>query len=251
MIFFYIFLSTVLIALVSLVGVIIFTLTKRQPNKSILILVALSAGAMFGNAVFHLIPETIELSETGPFSLFTSLLILTLAFVLSFQFEQWFSWHHCHNTDHCEAKQPYGHLVLLSDIIHNFIDGIIIATAFILSPSVGIFTTTAIVLHEIPQELGDYAVLLHSGWDKKMAVLANFAVAFTVVAGGVAGYFLTQSTEIAVPFLVPFAAGSFLYIATSDLIPELKHQTNAKEISLHSFIFLLALAFMIAATFLE
>ena len=243
--------ATSMIALLSLVGVIIFTLTKLRLQNSILVLVALSAGAMFGNAIFHLLPETIELSQTGPFSLFTSLLILSLAFVLSFQFEQWFSWHHCHNTDHCDAKHPYGHLVLLSDLIHNFIDGIIIATAFILSPSVGIFTTIAIALHEIPQELGDYAVLLHSGWDKRKAALANLAVAFTVVAGGIAGYFLSQSVSIAVPFLVPFAAGSFLYIATSDLIPELKAQTNAKQISLHSFIFLLALALMIASTFLE
>ena len=246
-----ILMATSLIALLSLVGVVIFTLTKLRLQNSILVLVALSAGAMFGNAIFHLLPETIELSQTGPFSLFTSLLILTLAFVLSFQFEQWFSWHHCHNTDHCDAMHPYGHLVLLSDFIHNFIDGIIIATAFILSPSVGVFTTIAIALHEIPQELCDYAVLLHSGWKKRKAILANFAVAFTVVAGGMAGYFLSQSVSVAVPFLVPFAAGSFLYIATSDLIPELKHQTNAKKISLHSFIFLLALALMIAATFLE
>ncbi len=248
---FLITISTVLIALVSLVGVIIFTLTKHRLQNSILVLVALSAGAMFGNAIFHLLPETIKLSQEGPFSLFTSLLILAGAFFVSFQFEQWFSWHHCHNTDHCDTTHPYGHLVLLSDFIHNFVDGIIIATAFIVSPTVGIFTAIAIALHEIPQELGDYAVLLHSGWEKRKAVLANFAVAFTVVAGGIAGYFLTQSVSIAVPFLVPFAAGSFLYIATSDLIPELKHQTNAKKISLHSFIFLLSLAIMIAATFLE
>jgi zinc and cadmium transporter len=248
---FFIVLSTALIALLSLVGVIIFTLTRNRLQSGILVLVALSAGAMFGNAIFHLLPETIELSRTGPFSLFTSLLILAGAFVLSGLFEQWFSWHHCHNTDHCDAKHPYGHLVLLSDLIHNFVDGIIIATAFIVSPAVGVFTAIAIALHEIPQELGDYAVLLHSGWEKRKAVLANFAVAFTVVAGGVVGYFLTQSVSVAVPFLVPFAAGSFLYIATSDLIPELKHQTNAKQISLHSFIFLFALALMIASTFLE
>jgi len=248
---FFIIISTILIALISLIGIFVFTLTKLRMQGSILVLVALSAGAMFGNAVFHLIPETIELSQTGPFSLFTSLLILTLAFVLSFQFEQWFSWHHCHNADHCDTKHPYGHLVLLSDVIHNFIDGIIIATAFIVSPAVGIFTAIAIALHEIPQELGDYAVLLHSGWEKRKAALANFMTATTVIVGGIVGYFLTQSVSIAVPFLVPFAAGSFLYIATSDLIPELKHQTNAKVISLHSCIFLLALALMIVSTFLE
>lgn len=251
MAFFYIIVSTILIALISFVGVILFTFTKLRLKDSLLVLVALSAGAMFGNAIFHLIPETIELSQTGPFSLFTSLLILTLAFVLSFQFEQWFFWHHCHHTDHCDAKHPYGHLVLLSDFIHNFVDGIIIATSFMISPSVGVFTTVAIALHEIPQELGDYAVLLHSGWEKRKAVFANFAVSLTAIVGGVVGYFLTQSVSMAIPFLVPFAAGSFLYIATSDLIPELKHQTQAKEISLHSFIFLLALAFMILATFLE
>ncbi|MBI5793642.1 ZIP family metal transporter [Candidatus Uhrbacteria bacterium] len=251
MTFIFIIVSTILISLLSFVGVLVVTFTRLRLQNGILILVALSAGAMFGNAVFHLLPETVELSKTGPFSLFTSLLILTFAFVLSFQFEQWFSWHHCHNKDHCEPRHPWGHLILLSDFVHNFVDGIIIATAFILSPSIGVFTTVAIALHEIPQELGDYAVLIHSGWSKRQAVWSNFAVSLTAIAGGTVGYFLTQSFSFAVPFLVPFAAGSFLYIATSDLIPELKHQTKAKEISLQSFIFVSALVFMILATLLE
>lgn len=248
---FLIIVSTVLVAIVSLVGVVLFSFSPERLRKSIFILVALSAGTMFGNALFHLIPEMIELSEEGPFSLFGSLLIFAFAFIVSFQFEQWFFWHHCHNTQHVQQKHPFGHLTLVSDALHNFIDGIIIASTFSISPTVGVITVIAVVLHEAPQELGDYAVLLHAGWERKKALFANFFAASSVIVGGVAGFYLSQITDIAVAILIPFAAGSFLYIATSDLIPELKHQTESKQILLHSGMFLFALAIMILTAFFE
>jgi zinc and cadmium transporter len=246
----YIVLSTLFIVLLSAGGIFLFTLSKDRLEKSLLLLVALSAGAMFGNAMFHLLPESLEMVEAGSIKLMTVLLIITAAFILSFLFEQLFAWHHCHNTDHCEVRKGYGHLMLVSDGIHNFIDGVLIATAFIVSPTLGIITAFTIALHEIPQEIGDYAVLVHAGWKKKKALIVNIQAAFTVVLGGVAGYFLTTSIESTVQYLLPFAAGSFIYIATSDLIPELKHETNIKKIATNTVVFILAVGMLIASTYL-
>jgi len=246
----YILISTSAISLLTLFGITIFSISHDRLKKSLLVLVALSAGAMFGNAMFHLLPEMVHLTKEGTLTFFGALLIATGAYFISFLFEQFFSWHHCHNTDHCEEKQAFGHLSLVSDAIHNTIDGIIIATSFIISPAFGFITTATIALHELPQELGDYAVLVHAGWSKKEALISNFLASTTVVLGGLLGYFLTQSIVLAVPVLVSFAMGSFLYIASSDLIPELKHQTDVKKIITHSSIFLLAVLMMVFSSLL-
>ncbi len=138
--------------------------------------------------------------------------------------------------------------MIFSDAIHNFIDGLIIAAAFIVSPELGVVTAVAVALHEIPQELGDFAVLIHSGWKAKKAALANAGAALTVVLGGVVGFYLTQMFEIAAPIMLPIAAGGFIYIAASDLIPELNHQEDRKKTMLHIFVFLLGIAIMVGAS---
>ncbi|NQV90064.1 ZIP family metal transporter [Candidatus Uhrbacteria bacterium] len=246
MTFFLILIATSSIAILSLSGIIGLALMKKHVHASMLGLVALSAGAMLGNAFMHLLPEAIELSENGPISVFTIMLLVVGSFVASFLFEQFFSWHHCHDTEKCEkVEKPYAHLVLYSDGIHNFIDGLIIAAAFMVSPSLGISTTLAIALHEIPQELGDYAVLVHGGFSKIRAAVYNGISASTVLLGGIAGYFLSGSVTWAVPVLLPIAAGGFIYIAAADLLPELRHNNSRSNIPLYFLIFLSGLSLMI------
>ncbi len=222
-------------------------------------MVALSAGAMLGNSAFHLLPETFESVESGVITSMTAMLLFVGAFVFAFLFETLFSWHHCHTASHHGEKdndncahptKAYSHLVIYSDGIHNFIDGLIIAAAFILSPPLGVATAVAIALHEVPQELGDYAVLVHGGFKKKKALLLNFLASSTVILGGVVGFYLTQSVEMAVPILLPFAAGSFMYIAAADLLPELKHDEDIKESMTHFAVFLLGLVIMAVSAYL-
>lgn len=249
--------ATVAIALLSLSGILVFFFKGKKSNKLMLSLVALSAGAMLGNSAFHLLPETFDYVQEGRISVITGMLLFVGAFVISFLFEMVFSWHHCHTASHhagdessfhCHHEvKPYSHLVLYSDALHNFIDGLIIAASFIASPVLGVSLTVAVALHEVPQELGDFAVLVHSGIEKKRALLLNFFSAFTVVIGGVVGFFLTQSIDLAVPVLLPFAAGSFMYIAAADLLPELKHDEDVKQTLLHFFIFLLGLGIMVVS----
>lgn len=247
-----IFISTLAIALISVSGILILTFMKKHTHVSVLTLVALSAGAMFGNSFFHLLPEAIELSQKGTIDLFTVMLLVVGSFVASFLFEQFFFWHHCHGDKTCEPTQkPYAHLVLYSDAIHNFIDGLIIAAAFVVSTPLGVATTLAIALHEIPQELGDFAVLTHGGFSKIRAAIFNGLASLTVVLGGIVGFILAGSVDLAVPVLLPIAAGGFIYIAAADLLPELRHNNTRASIPLHFLVFLTGLAIMIVTAMME
>ena len=260
MAFFSTLLATFIIAALSLVGITIFFF-KHKIHKLLLSLVALSAGAMLGNVAFHLLPEAFELSEKRGTSMLTTMGIFTAAFVLSFLFEQFLSWHHCHSASHKTAGEgsticvrdgkAYAPLILLSDAVHNFIDGLIISAAFLVNPALGVATTVAIALHEIPQELGDFAVLLHGGMKRTRALLLNYLAAATVIVGGIIGYFVSTVTDVMEPLLLPFAAGSFLYIAAADLLPELKHEERPSQTLLHILFFFVGLAIMIATAFLE
>lgn len=252
----YILISTFLIATLSLSGIITLGLLKKHVHTGMLALVALSAGAMLGNALLHLLPEAIELSQEGAIDLLHVMLLVVAAFVASFLFEQFFSWHHCHNATHCEnVQKPYAHLVLYSDAIHNFIDGLIIAAAFFVSPALGMATAVTIALHEVPQEMGDFGVLLHGGFSKFRAAFWNGMAALTVVLGGVIGYLFIDSVEWAVPVLLPIAAGGFIYIAAADLLPELRHDANhggsRSSIPLHFLVFLTGLMIMIVTALME
>lgn len=248
----FILLATFFIAAISLTGILILSAMKRHLHAGMLALVALSAGAMLGNAFLHLLPEAIELSQEGTIDLFTIMLLVIGAFVASFLFEQFFAWHHCHDADHCELTQkPYAHLVLYSDAIHNFIDGLIIAAAFAVSVPLGVATTITIALHEIPQELGDFAVLVHGGFSRVKAAIYNGLAALTVVAGGIVGFYVVASVELAVPILLPVAAGGFIYIAAADLLPELRHNHSRAGIPLYFLVFLTGLAIMIASAMIE
>jgi len=221
-------------SLIAWVGLVTLFLKEKLLKKILLPLVAFSAGALIGGAFLHMIPETID--KIGPrLDIF---LWLLLGFSLFFLLEQFIQWHHCHKVP-SEHKKPVTYLILIADGIHNFIGGLAIAGAFIVSIKVGIITWLACASHEVPQELGDFGILIHGGWKKKKALLFNFFSALTIVAGGIVAYLF--STKMDVTFLLPFAAGNFIYIATSDLIPEIKHGHSVKNNLIHFLSFIVGI----------
>ena len=224
-----ILLATFSITLCVWISVFLLILKRDILAKITLLLVSLSAGALIGGAFLHLLPEASE--SMDPDTIFISTLI---AFVLFYFIEKILHWRHCHK-DNCDAH-TYGHMSLIGDSIHNFIDGLVIAGAFLIDTKMGIATTLAIALHEIPQEIGDFGVLVHAGFEKMKALAINYAVALTVVLGGAIGYFVSFYAENVINYLIPFAAGGFIYVASSDLMPEIRKEKSLKK-SIISFLF--------------
>ncbi len=216
-------LATIIISSGSFVGVLTLSLSQKFLNKILLSLVSLSAGTMLAAAFLHLLPESIDhLGSTLPFQ-------LTLAsFIGFFVLERFLHWRHCHDKEHL-TKHTMGTMNLLADAIHNFLDGVLIAASFASGAGLGIVATLAIALHEIPQEIGDFGVLLHSGFSRARALLFNVLVSLTAILGGILGYFASHSMTEFSHLLIPIAAGGFIYISAADLIPELKTETSTKR----------------------
>ncbi|MEA2452311.1 MAG: zinc and cadmium transporter [Actinomycetota bacterium] len=208
--------ALVFISGLSLVGALTLTAAPTTLRKSLVVLIAFAAGALLGDAFVHILPEVAE-SETG-FDL-TASLSLIAGVVVFFTLEKVLHWHHSHIPNE-EVMHPVATMNLVGDGLHNFIDGAIVAAAFSVSLEVGIATAIAVALHEIPQELGDFAILIHAGLTPKRALLLNFATALTAVIGGLATLALGSVASVE-RFLLPFTAGAFVYIASTDLIPEL------------------------------
>ncbi len=236
--------ACLLISSGALVGVFSLALAKESVKKILLFLVGLSAGTLMGGAFLHLLPEALEGMQIN--NVFG---ILLLAFIIFFCIEKFFHWRHCHDEE-CNVHS-FGPMNLVGDSIHNFIDGLIIAATFLADVRLGIATSLAIAVHEIPQEIGDFGVLIYAGYQRRKALAMNFLVALTVVLGGIAGFFLSSSIDNLTSYLLPFAAGGFLYISTSDLIPEIRGEKNIKK-SIFSFIFfLIGILIMYLATMIE
>lgn len=210
--------SVLIVSLVSLVGV--FTLSLRDDilKKYIFIFISLAVGALLGDSIIHLIPEAFI---NSPNIKLTSLLII-VGILIFFILEKFLHWHHHGEDTHSDHIHPVGKLVLFSDGIHNFIDGIIIGASFLVSIPVGIATTIAVILHEIPQEIGDFAVLLHAGYTKTRALWLNFLSAVLSIFGLIVIFFLNQFDQAVAIYFLPIAAGGFIYVAVADLIPELQ-----------------------------
>ena len=219
--------STLLVSLISLVGIFTLSLKRMHLNKILLILVALSAGALLGGAFLHLIPDSLESSE-NPF------MIILAGFIVFFFIEKVLYWRHCHYGI-CKVH-TFAYMNLIGESIHNFIDGLIIAASFLTNIQLGIATTLAVALHEIPQEIGDFGVLVYGGFKKYRALMLNFLTALFALLGGLIGFFVSGYVQQFTAILLPFAAGSFIYIGASDLIPEIKREIKLKN-SLMSFIF--------------
>jgi len=216
----YSFVSVIIVSLISFSGALFLLLKKEILNKVIMYFVSFSVGAMLGAAFFHLIPEALELEPNA-------LIYILTGFLFSFVLEKFIKWRHCHNPEHLNSKiHSFVYINLAGDMVHNFIDGIIITASYIVSIPLGISTTIAVMIHEIPQEIGDFAVLLHGGFTKGKALFLNFVTALTAVLGVIIALLVGPENTQFTSILIAFAAGNFIYIAASDLIPELHEETK-------------------------
>jgi zinc and cadmium transporter len=238
----WIFVSTFLISFIAFVGMFTLFLKERLLKKILLFLVSLSAGTLMGGAFLHLLPEAVE--KTIEIDIF---LWILGGFILFYLIEKVLQWHHCHRVRHIHT---FGYVNLIGDAVHNFTDGLIIAASFITNFHLGVVTTLAIAFHEIPQEIGDFGVLIYSGFKKIKALILNFLAALTVVFGGMVGYFISTYIQEFTIFLLPLAAGGFIYIASSDLIPEIRKEENLKKSLLTFTVFLIGILIMWIARFL-
>ena len=210
-------------SLIALIGVVTLFFTKKSIDRFTSSLIAISTGALLGAAFFDLIPESVEALNIEQ----TSIYILA-GIIIFFAIEKLLFWYHCHDGK-CESHVPLPYMILFGDIFHTFLDGVIVAAAFIVDTSLGIVTTFAIIMHEVPHELSDFFVLIYGGFSRTKALFANLLVAFAHYVGVFAAFVLAIRSEEAIPFLIPFAAGGFIYIAVADLIPELHKDIGIKK----------------------
>ncbi len=224
--------SVVVVSLISLVGIFTLSIKIEKLRKILIYMISFAAGALLGDAFIHLLPHVVE--EHG-FGLNISIYVLVGLGVM-FVVEKVIHWRHCHHPTCDDHPHPFALMNLFGDGVHNFIDGLVIGAAYLVSIPVGVATTIAVVLHEIPQEIGDFGVLIHGGFSKAKALMLNFATALTAVLGVVVALLISSYVENLTMFLIPFAAGGFIYIASADLIPEM-HKTVKISRSLLQFLF--------------
>ena len=209
----------VLMAAIALTGSLTLVLSEATRQRVMLPLVAFAAGSLIGGALLHMIPAALDRGGAVVVTLFWVL----AGFIVFFALEQFLHWHHCHRAAN-SCKQPLTYLILVGDGLHNFLGGLAVASTFLVDIRLGIATWLAAAAHEVPQELGDFAVLVHGGWTARNALLFNVLSALTFLVGGLVTYFAAARLDVS--FLVPFAAGNFLYIGASDLVPEVNKHDN-------------------------
>lgn len=240
----WIILMAVINGLLAFAGAFLYLILKNNLNKVLIFLVAFTTGALLGGAFFHFIPEAIK-----KISLTAVIAISLIGFVSFYSLEKILHWHHCHE-EKDECKHSFTYLILCGDSIHNFIDGLIIASSFIISIPIGLLTSFLILVHELPQEIGDFGLLVYGGFSEGKALFYNFLSQSTALLGGILGfYFLSFSEELAV-FLLPFTAGGFIYIAVMDLIPEVFKEKNNIKILANLTAIALGLLILISSKFL-
>lgn len=243
----YAFISVITVSLVSLVGLFFLSLQNEILKKYLCMFISLAIGALLGDAFIHLIPEAFEKISNPTI---VSILVIT-GILIFFIIEKFLHWHH-HGEDKEETHiHPVGKLILFTDSFHNLIDGIIIGVSFLISIPIGIATTFAVILHEIPQEVGDFAVLIHSGYSKRKALYLNFISALAAVLGLVIAIIFGNLAENFVSWILPIAAGGFIYIAVADLIPELKETKKINRIVFQLASILLGIVIMLFMLLLE
>jgi zinc and cadmium transporter len=225
----------------ALVGTITVLMPRSTLARILLPMVGLAAGSLLGGAFFHMLPESVEAlgNELGIY------LALVAGFLVFFVLEQFLHWHHCHRAEHTEHR-PLGYLILLADGLHNLIGGLAVGGAFVVDIRVGVVTWLVAAAHEVPQELGDFGVLVHSGWQRRSALAWNFASALTFLVGALIAYGMADHVEVA--YLLPFAAGNFVYIAAADLLPEITAESRTRDKLETSAAFTAGLAILLAAT---
>lgn len=241
----YTLVSVFIVSAVSLVGIITLGLKQGFIKSILFYLVSFSAGALLGDVFLHLFPEMAVLG----FGVREGIYFIA-GILVFFVLERFILWHHSHS-EHKEDIHSVVYLTQLGDSLHNFVDGIIIAASFLVSKELGIASTLAVIFHEIPQEIGQYAILIHGGWSHRKALLYNFVSALTAVLGALTVLIFAKNLQEAPTYLLAFSGSSFIYIAMSDLIPELHQEVGIKRSIIQFIWFVLGIALMGALLLFE
>lgn len=250
-------LSVIIVSFVSLIGVVAFSLNQLFLKKILYICIGLAAGALLGDAVIHLIPESLAIIGNETYFGIAVLGGVSLFFIL----EKVFRWHHAH---HGAEEEHAGHehyerdnhshvapLVLVADGMHNVLDGAVIAASYLVSPALGVATTLAVFLHEVPQEIADYALLIHAGYTRTRALLWNFCSGLTALVGALIVLYVGSEIELFSAYAAAVTAGAFIYLAAADLLPELHKKQGGRSSALSLIAFLVGIGLMVALTALE
>lgn len=241
----YSLLATLVVSLISLIGLFLIFIKTKDLSKITLILVSFAIGGLLGDAFIHLIPESFEFFPSE----FTSSLMILSGIIVFFIMEKILRWHHCHEVSCHQEEKHVVTLNLIGDSVHNFIDGALIAASFQISTFVGLTTTLAVILHEIPQEIGDFGIMLHHGLSVKKTVLYNFITSLTSFIGVFLISFLKYDFS---SYLIPLTAGGFIYLAATDLIPELhRHDAKLGQSIIQLIFIILGITLMSLLLFLE
>ena len=244
-IWFYSLSSVFLVSLISLIGLFTFSIKEETLKKILLYFVSFSVGGLLGDAFIHLLPEAIKLNNEISLSLF----ILT-GLIISFIVEKFIQWRHCHIPTSKQHPHPFAIMNMIGDSVHNFIDGLIIGASYLASPQLGIATTLAVILHEIPQEIGDFSVLIYGGFKRNKALFLNFVTALVAILGTVTSLLIGSYFDLT-RFILPFAVGSFIYISGSDLIPELHKETKPLKSFVQLIMIIVGIGIMLLFLVLE
>jgi zinc and cadmium transporter len=242
----YAILSVVIVSLISLIGIFAIPFNKEKLSSVLIYFVSFSAGTLLGDAFIHLIPEAYN--KAGIY-LPVALYILS-GIVAFFILEKFIHWRHCHILASEKHPHPFSYVILAGDAVHNFIDGLIIGASFIVSIPIGIATTTAIIFHEIPHELGNFCSLVYGGFSKSKALFYNFIAAVASIVGALIVLIINTGESNLTNFLIPFAAGGFIYVASSDFIPELHKHTEIKKSFWQLVTFIFGIGMMVLLLFL-
>ena len=216
--------SAGIISLISLIGVLTIMVGVKALDRIIPLLISLAVGGLFGDALVHLLPEAFANSASPAMISLYVILGILIFFVL----EKFLHWHHEHHVQSVNPVHPVAYINLVSDGLHNFLDGLILGAAYLVSVPIGIATSVAVALHEIPQEQGDFGILIHAGFSPRRALLMNFLSAILAFVGVVMSLSLGPRIGEYTEFMLPLTAGGFIYIAGSDLIPELHHEHDVR-----------------------
>ncbi len=232
----YILISTIFTSLISLIGIFFINKKINQLERVSFILTSFSSGALITGAILHLIPEALNESYNSIYS-------IIFGIFLFFILETFLKWRHCHEFE-CK-EHTFVPINLLGDSLHNFIDGVLIASSFLINFNLGMITTLGVIFHEIPQELGDYGVLIFGGLSPKSALKLNFSVSLTSILGGILSFIFLEKFENFIPYIIGLTAGNFLYLSLTDIIPELHKRVSIKNNIEKSIFILIGIFIMI------
>lgn len=236
-VYLYTLISVLVVSVVSLVGIVALGINQNFLKQILHYLVGFSAGALLGDVFIHVIPEMSEVGFGSRMGIY-----FLIGIVVFFLLEKYILWHHSHD-EHEESVHSIVYTSMAGDTLHNFIDGMVIAASFVVSVPLGIAATIAVVLHEIPQEIGQFAILVHGGWSRAKALAYNFISALTSVAGALIVLLFARNMETP-QILLAFAGASFIYVAMSDIIPELHKERSPVKSFWQIFSFVLGVAIM-------